>query len=64
MGDIVMDFTKWEKGLPWGKRGREAIREIRTPPHDRLLVKSADLISNVSKILEDYMNNVEGFLIG
>jgi len=46
--------TEQRKDLEWEKRKREALAHIKTFSHDSLLVKSADVISNVSEILEDY----------
>ena len=59
VADIVMDLTEQNRDLPWEERKREAIRKIRTFSKNALLVKSADLISNVSEILEDYKNDGE-----
>ena len=36
------------------RKEREAVAHIKTFSHDSLFVKSADVISNVSEILEDY----------
>lgn len=54
-----MDPTEQKKELPWEERKSEATRKIRTFSHDALLVKSADLISNASNILEDCENDGE-----
>lgn len=59
VADIVMDLREQKKVLPWEERKREATRKIRTFSHDTLPVKSADLISNASEILEDCENDGE-----
>jgi (p)ppGpp synthase/HD superfamily hydrolase len=52
--DLVASVTEQRKDLEWDERKREAVAHIKTFSHDSLLVKSADVISNVSEILEDY----------
>ncbi len=54
VADLVDSVTEQRKDLPWEERKREALEHIRAFSHDSLLVKSADLISNVSEILDDY----------
>jgi (p)ppGpp synthase/HD superfamily hydrolase len=54
VADLVMSVTEQRKDLPWEERKNEAIEHIKTFSHDSLLVKSADLISNGSEILDDY----------
>ena len=54
VADLVESVTEKEKDLPWDRRKSEALEHIKTFSHDSLLVKSADVISNVSEILEDY----------
>jgi (p)ppGpp synthase/HD superfamily hydrolase len=61
VADLVMSVTERRKDLPWEERKSEAIEHIKTFSHDSLLVKSADLISNASEILDDYEK--EGFAI-
>src|ERR1035441_6249984 len=54
VADLVDSVTEQEKDLPWEQRKREALEHIKNFSNDSLLVKSADIISNVSEILEDY----------
>ena len=58
---IVDDVTEQDKDLPWEERKREALEHIEKLQNDSLLVKSADLISNISEIIADYQ--VEGDVI-
>ena len=51
---LVMSVTEQRKDLPWEERKREALEHVKTMDHDSLLVKAADLISNVSEIMSDY----------
>ncbi len=51
---LVVSLTEKPKDLPWEERKREAIAKIMTFSHDTLLVKSADVIANVSEILCDF----------
>jgi (p)ppGpp synthase/HD superfamily hydrolase len=54
VADLVDSVTEQPKDLEYEKRKLEAREHIKTFSHDSLLVKSADVISNVSEILEDY----------
>jgi (p)ppGpp synthase/HD superfamily hydrolase len=54
VADIVEEVSEPHKDLPWVDRKREALRHIKTMEGPSLWVKSADVISNVSEILDDY----------
>ena len=58
---LVDDVTEQNKELPWEERKQEALEHIEKLQNDSLLVKSADLISNISEIIADYQ--VEGDVI-
>lgn len=58
---IVDDVTEQDKDLPWQERKQEALEHIEKLQNDSLLVKSADLISNISEIIADHQ--VEGDII-
>ncbi|MCR4284162.1 MAG: HD domain-containing protein [Parcubacteria group bacterium] len=51
---LVDSVTEKDKGLLWEQRKSEALEHIKHFSHGSLLVKSADIISNVAEILEDY----------
>lgn len=51
---IVEDVTERDKKLPWKQRKLEALEHIKTLEGPSLWVKSADVINNVSEILDDY----------
>ncbi len=51
---LVMDVTEKDKSLPWEDRKIAARADIQDFSHDALLVKSADVISNVSELADDY----------
>jgi (p)ppGpp synthase/HD superfamily hydrolase len=57
VANIVMDVTETRKELPWEERKKEALEHIKTFSEDSLLVKAADVISNVSELLYDYSKN-------
>ncbi len=48
----VTDLPKDEAS--WEERHADALARIRTYTHDSLLVRSADLVSNVSELIDDY----------
>jgi (p)ppGpp synthase/HD superfamily hydrolase len=50
---LVAAVTEHDKALSWKARKEAAIEHIRHCSHDELLVKSADLISNLSEIVRD-----------
>lgn len=54
VSEMVMSVTEENKNLPWEERKRKALENIGKFSHDSLLVKSADVISNISEILDDY----------
>lgn len=54
VADIVVSISEISKDLPWEQRKKEALDRIKTFSHNSLLVKSADIISNASELIEDY----------
>ncbi len=51
---LVLSVTEQNRELPWEERKKEALEHIKDFSHDSLLVKSADVISNVSELIDDY----------
>lgn len=47
------------KVIPWDERKREALEHIKTFSKDSLLVKSADVLSNTTELIEDYREDGE-----
>jgi (p)ppGpp synthase/HD superfamily hydrolase len=54
VADLVESVTEPRKDLPWEERKRAALEHIGTLSNDAVMLKSADLISNASDILDDY----------
>lgn len=54
VSDLVMSVTEKDKKLPWEVRKREALDHIKHFSHGSLLLKSADILSNFSEIIDDY----------
>jgi (p)ppGpp synthase/HD superfamily hydrolase len=54
VAQLVLDVTETKKDLPWEERKQQALEHIKTFSHESLLVKSADVISNVSELVDDY----------
>lgn len=50
---MVDDVTEQDKTLPWMERKMAALAHIKDMPHDSLLVKSADVLHNLSELLDD-----------
>lgn len=53
VAEIVTNLSE-DKSLPWHERKRQAREELQHLDHDTLLVKSADAISNVNDLIDDY----------
>src|SRR5258706_5478253 len=53
VADLVDSVTEQQKDLEYDVRKREALEHIKTFSRDSLLVKAADVVTNVSEILED-----------
>jgi len=51
---IVDSVSETNKKLSWEVRKSEALEHIKTFSHSSLLVKSADIISNTSELIDDY----------
>ena len=54
VADLVKSVTESDKSLSWEERKQEALNHIKTFSHGSLLVKSADVISNSTELIEDY----------
>lgn len=57
--ELVGAVSESDKSLSWEERKEDALGHISSFSHDALLLKSADIISNVSELLVDYEK--EGF---
>lgn len=56
---LVDSVTEQDKNLSWEERKSQALEHVPQMSHNALLVKSADLISNVSEMIADYKDNGE-----
>ena len=54
---MVDDVTEQDKRLPWIERKMAALKHIKNMKHDSMLVKSADVLHNLSELNEDIKNN-------
>lgn len=52
---IVESVSEDNKMLSWEKRKEKARQNIKEFNHDSLLVKSADVLSNVTELIDDYI---------
>lgn len=57
--ELVLSVTEQNKSLSWEERKNEGLKHIKNFSHDSLLLKSADIISNVSETLDDYKDEGE-----
>lgn len=51
---IVNDLTEQDKTLPWAVRKQQVLKHIEVMDNDSLLVKSADVLHNLTDQIEDY----------
>lgn len=54
VAQLVLSVTEQDKSLSWEERKKEALEHIKHFSHEALLVKSADIISNISELVDDY----------
>lgn len=54
VAELVMDVTEKNKELLWRQRKDEAVREVETFPLESLLLKSADVVANMTELIQDY----------
>ncbi|NTW14702.1 MAG: HD domain-containing protein [Candidatus Moranbacteria bacterium] len=54
---LVLSVTETDKTLSWDDRKRQALEHVAHFSNDSLLVKSADILSNVSETVNDYRNH-------
>lgn len=59
VADLVESVTETRKDLPWAERKREALAHIEQFSEQSVLVKSADVISNLSELFDDYTRDGE-----
>lgn len=59
VAQLVLSVTERDKDLPWEERKKQALEHIKQFSHESLLVKSADIISNISELLDDYTRDKE-----
>lgn len=52
--ELVMSVTESDRSLPWEERKTQALGRIADFSHDALLVKSADVLSNMTELLDDH----------
>ena len=57
VADIVNSVSEDNKMLAWEQRKKKARENIKNFNHDSLLVKSADILSNVTELIDDYIVN-------
>lgn len=57
VADLVLSVTEQDKSAPWEERKKQALEHIKHFSHDSLLVKSADVISNMTELLDDYQRH-------
>jgi len=58
VADIVNDLTEQDKTINWAERKRQALIHVAEMSNDSLLVKSADVLHNITEQIDDY--KIEG----
>jgi len=54
VAQMVLDVSETDKTLSWEERKKEALEHIKSFSHNSLLVKSADIVSNMTELVDDY----------
>lgn len=54
VSEIVNDLTEQDKTIMWEERKRQALAHVNDMPNDSLLVKSADVLHNITDQIADY----------
>lgn len=54
VAQLVLSVTEQDKSLTWEERRAEAVEHIKNFSNDSIMLKSADIISNVSEIKDDF----------
>ncbi|HSX58386.1 MAG TPA: HD domain-containing protein [Candidatus Saccharimonadales bacterium] len=54
VAEMVNDVTEQDKSLPWTERKEAALNHIKNMKNDSLLVKTADVLDNLTDQIEDY----------
>lgn len=54
VAELVLSVTEQDKSLSWEQRKKEALDHIECFSRESLLVKSADILSNVSELMDDH----------
>ena len=60
VADIVKSVSEPNRKLSWVERKKAALKHLKTMEGPDLWVKAADVISNVSELLDDYAREPEG----
>jgi len=55
VADLVLSVTEADKSLSWDERKQAALEHMKNYSQESLLIKSADIISNMSETLDDYL---------
>ncbi len=59
VADLVSDVTEHDRTLSWEDRKREALEHIAHFSHESLLIKSADILSNGTELVDDFARHGE-----
>ncbi len=54
VAELVSAVSEKDKSLSWHERKEQALEEIKQFSHDELLLKSGDVVSNLTEIIGDY----------
>lgn len=52
--DLVESVTEPDKGVSYDERKQEALAHVKIMTHDQILLKSADVLSNMEELIADY----------
>lgn len=59
VAQLVDSVTEQDRDLPWAERKRIARESIKEMSQEQLLLKSADIIANMTELIDDYTDEGE-----
>lgn len=54
VAELVLAVTETDRNLSWEERKKQALEHIKTFSHEAILVKSADIVSNLTETVDDH----------
>ena len=63
VAQLVLSVTEQDRNLPWDERKKDALNHVAHFSNDSILLKSADILSNVSELIDDHAREGDDFFL-